>query len=504
MKLSFRVAARLLAVAGIAGAALPTQGQDGMEAAAAAARAMGADSLKTLTLSGSGSSGTLGQNVNPTSPWPLVRLARYAWSIDFEAMAASFEATRLAGGQEVAQSQTIPAKSGWSRQAELWVVTPFAFLKGATTNPTTVRSEVVDGTRYTVVSFKVDGRYTVEGYISDQNVVGRVRTWIDNDVLGNMPVDAVYRDYVDFGGVKVPTLTIVRQGGFPTLIAGVSDAKPNAPVSIPNTAPSPPTPAPVAVTIETVAEGVHYLKGGSHHSVLVEFADHVALIEAPQNDARAMAILQAVKTLSPRKPLTQVINTHHHFDHAGGLRTFVDTGATIITHDINKGFYQAAFTAPRTISPDRLQLSKRKPAITGVTDKLVLSDATRTVELHALKGNAHDEGMLVAFLPREKIVVEVDMYTPPAPGSPAPAADAPVNPNTIALIAGLEKLRLDFETILPLHGPGKATRADLYAFARKPLVPVAELPDPDAPQTDGRGGRPRGTALPPPDLGGMP
>ena len=499
MRLSFRAIAVALVVAGTV---RPAQGQDGAAVAAAAARAMGAETLKTLTLTGSGSVGTLGQNVTPTAAWPLVRLSRYTRSLDLGALASTLEATRLQDGRETVQNQVIPPKSAWSRQAELWLVTPYAFLKGAATYPATARPEVVEGVRYTVVSFKVDGKYVVDGYVSEQNLVERVRTWVDSDVLGDMVVEAVYRDYTDFGGLKVPALTIVRQGGFPTLIAGVSDAKPNAPVSIP-VPPAPPTPAPVAVTTEKVAEGVYYLKGGSHHSVLVEFTDHVTLIEAPQNEARAIAVLQAIKTLYPRKPLTQVINTHHHFDHAGGLRTFVDAGATIVTHEINKPFYDAAFKAPRTIAPDRLQQSKRTATITGVSDRLVLSDATRTVELHALKGNAHDEGMLVAFLPREKILIEVDMYTPAAPGTPAAAANVPVNPNALALLTGLEKLRLDFATILPLHGTTTATRADLYAFTKKPFVPVSELPDPDAP-TRGPDGRLRGTALPQPDLGGNP
>src|SRR2546430_7443339 len=39
-----------------------------------------------------------------------------------------------------------------------------------------------------------------------QNLVDRVRTWIDNDVLGDTLVEAVYNDYKDFAGVKVPTL----------------------------------------------------------------------------------------------------------------------------------------------------------------------------------------------------------------------------------------------------------------------------------------------------------
>jgi glyoxylase-like metal-dependent hydrolase (beta-lactamase superfamily II) len=477
--------------------ATAASGQDGRQIVTTAARSMGAEHLNTLTLSGAGSVGTLGQNLTPAMPWPLVKLARYSRTIDFEAMAATLETVRVQNNRETTQTQTVPARSPWAQQADLWVSTPFAFLKGAMTYPVTVRAEAIDETKYTVVSFSVDGKYTVEGYLSDKNLVERVRTVVDNDVLGDMPVEAIYRDYKDFGGVQVPTLTVVRQGGFPTLIAGVTDAKPNAPVAIPPAAPAAPA-APVTVTAEKVANGIYYLKGGSHHSVLVEFADHLALIEAPQNEARSLALLAEITKLYPRKPLTQVINTHHHFDHAGGLRPFVDAGVTIVTHEINVPFYEAAFKTPRTLKRDRLQQSKRAAVITGVKDRLVLSDATNTLELHALKSTVHDEGMLVALLPREKLLVEVDMYTPPAPDA-APAANAPVNPNALALVTGLERLRLDFDTILPLHGAARATRADLYAFVKKTLVPVADLPDPNAP-TAGPDGRLRGTPLPPPDL----
>ena len=98
-------------------------------------------------------------------------------------------------------------------------------------------------------------------------------------------------------------------------------------------------------------------------------------------------------------------------------------------------------------------------------------------------------GILIAFLPREKILVEADLYTPPAAN--AAAASGPVNPAALALLDNLEKLRLDFDTILPLHGPGKVTRADLYAFVAKPLVPMASLlaPPPARAAAGARGGR---------------
>ncbi len=49
----------------------------------------------------------------------------------------------------------------------------------------------------------------------------------------------------------------------------------------------------------------------------VEFKDYVALVECPLNDARALAVMDAVKKTIPNKPIRYAVNTHHHFDHLG-------------------------------------------------------------------------------------------------------------------------------------------------------------------------------------------
>lgn len=176
-----------------------------------------------------------------------------------------------------------------------------------------------------------------------------------------------------------------------------------------------------------------------------------------------------MKKLIPNKPIRYLVNTHHHFDHSGGLRTYVDEGATIVTHEINKEFYEKAFSTPRTLNPDRLAQSQRKPNIEAVGDRKVLSDGTRTLELLWIKGNPHNDGILMAFLPKEKILIEVDVYTP------ATVAAAAVNPNTVNTVENVERLKLDFEKILPLHGPGAVTRVDLYAAISKPAPDIAAI-----------------------------
>src|SRR6266496_6736688 len=118
-----------------------------------------------------------------------------------------------------------------------------------------------------------------------------------------------------------------KQGGFPTLELAVSEVKPNAPADIP--VPDNVGQASIKVQLDKVADGVWYVTGGTHHSVLVEMSDHLVVIEGPQNDARATAVIAEVKKTVPNKPIKYVVNTHQHFDHAGGLGAFAADGATI-------------------------------------------------------------------------------------------------------------------------------------------------------------------------------
>jgi glyoxylase-like metal-dependent hydrolase (beta-lactamase superfamily II) len=464
-------------------------GQDSRALLTNVSKGMGADSLRTIQFSGMGSNAGIGQNTNPNSRWPLVRVKTYTQEIDFTANASHVRLVRVQNNADETQERYVSPPSSWDSQSSFWL-TPFGFLKGASANNASLRSETVQGTKYNIVSFSLDNKYKVVGYINDKNLVERVQTWIDNDVLGDMLVETFYDLYKDFDGVKFPTSIIEKQGGFPVLILSVNEVKPNTSVSI-----QPPTPSvtnaaqPVSVQVEKVADGVYYFKGGTHHSVAVEFADHVAVIEAPLSEERSLAVIAAVKQAIPNKPIRYLINTHHHFDHAGGLRTYVDEGATIVTHESNKAFYQQTLAAPRTLNPDRLARSQKKPNIETVADKKVLSDAARTLELHWIKGSPHDDGILMAFLPKEKILIEVDVFTPQnAAGINATPAAVAVNPSTVNTVENVEKLKLDFETILPLHGPVVATRADLYKAINKPVPDIVAIiaAAPAAPVDPGR------------------
>jgi glyoxylase-like metal-dependent hydrolase (beta-lactamase superfamily II) len=276
-----------------------------------------------------------------------------------------------------------------------------------------------------------------------------------------MLTETTYADYKDFGGVHFPTKITQKQGGFPTLELTVSEVKPNVPVDI--QVPDNVRQASVKVDTDKIADGVWFLTGGTHNSVLVEMNDHLVVIEGPQDDARATAVIAEVKRTVPNKPIKYVVNSHHHFDHTGGLGAFIAEGATVITHDRNKAFFEQSFAAPRTVQPDKLAQSGKKAMVEGMQDKRVLSDGTRTVELYHIQGTVHDDGIIMAYLPKEKFLVEADVYTPAAPNAAPPAQP---NPNNVNLYENIERHKLAVDQILPLHGR-KVPLAELQKWIGK-------------------------------------
>jgi len=177
--------------------------------------------------------------------------------------------------------------------------------------------------------------------------------------------------------------------------------------------------------------------------------DHVILFECPLGDARTLAVIAAVKQAIPGKPIRTAVNTHHHFDHSGGLRACAAEGAAIVTHAMNRPYFEAAYAAPRTLSPDALSRSGKTAAFMTFEDKHVLTDGERVVELHRVKDNSHNDALIVGYLPKEKILLVADAFSPREPITAVPAR---LNPFTTNLWANLQQLKLDVDTVLPIHG----------------------------------------------------
>jgi glyoxylase-like metal-dependent hydrolase (beta-lactamase superfamily II) len=432
------------------------------------AKAIGADGVKSVQYSGSGTNFAIGQNFSPDIPWPRFVVKSYTRAINYENASIRDELVRTqgenpprgGGGQPVAGEQRqIFVASGdfaWNvaadvvtptpialvdRQLQLWT-TPHGFVKAAKANNATVQGRAI--------AFTAPGRFKVQATVDTQNLIERIDAVAPNAVLGDVPVEIRYSEYKDFAGVKFPTRIRQTIGGYPALDLTVTDVQPNVAVDIAVPDPIKQTPMPYGkVATQMAADGVWYIAGGSHHSVLIEMKDHLILVESPLNDERAAAVLTEVKNLVPNKPIKYVIATHHHFDHAGGLRAMAAEGVTVIAHDVNKAFLEKALAAPATIRPDRLAKSGKKGTVEGVRDKRVLTDGTRTLEIHNVAGNNHHAGIVMVYLPKEKLLVEADVYNPPAPNAPPPAS---VNTNWVNLSDNIKRLSMNVDQILPLHG----------------------------------------------------
>jgi glyoxylase-like metal-dependent hydrolase (beta-lactamase superfamily II) len=461
-------------------------GQEAKAVLDSVTKAMG--DVKSLQYAGSGANFSFGQSVAPGAPWPRFNVKSYSRMVNYDTPAMRDEIVRTqaepgarGGGGiplvgEQRQNLMVSGTQAWNQIGEnppapalaavadrlhqLWI-TPHGVIKAAMKHNATVQAQTEGGKKMTTISFMVPGQLKVKALVNERNLVEKVDSWNTNPVLGDMLTETTYADYKDFGGVQFPTKIMQKQGGFPTLELIVSEVKPNAPVDI--QVPDNVRQASVKVETDKIADGVWYLTGGTHHSVLVEMNDHLVVIEGPQDDARATAVIAEVKKTVPNKPIKYVVNSHQHFDHTGGLGAFIAEGATVITHDVNKAFFEQSFAAPRTVQPDKLAQSGKKAMIEGMQDKRVLSDGTRTVELYLIQGTMHDDGIIMAYLPKEKLLVEADVYTPAAPNAAPPAQPSPLQVN---LYDNIERLKLTVDQILPLHGR-KVPLAELQKWIGK-------------------------------------
>ena len=463
---------RACAVALALGGTLSTiaAAQDAKTVISNASKAMGADNLRTVEFSGTGWEYAFGQAVNPSSPWGGFEDKTYTRTINFETpswhidrVLAPISPTRRGGGLPPAPSQNfvIGPNTNLAQQLDYWT-TPYGFLKAAAANSATFASQRIGNKNYTVVTFIGQNKAKVNGYINDQNMVEKVETWIDNPVTGDTLLEAVYTGYKDFGGLMFPTKMVRKQGDYPILDLAVTDVKPNAPANIQ------PPPAgggqPPATTSRQLGDGVYLILGG-YASIAVDFKDYIVVLEGGNSEANASAIIAEAKRLIPNKPIKYLFNTHSHFDHSSGLRRFMAEGTTIITHEQNKRYFEKLAGLPHTLNPDMLVQSPKKPSIEGMTDKKVLTDGNHVVELYRLKDSTHNDGLLVAYLPREKVLLEGDGWNPPneADAAPGPLNNAIYNKN---LMDNIQRLKLNIETMVPVHYPPNNRPVTMAEFTR--------------------------------------
>lgn len=448
--------------------------------AAAAADAMGAANLNSIQFSGSGTNYAFGQAYSPGGAWPRFEVKTYTVAVDYQTPAMKLDMLRAqgehpprgGGAQPFAidqrTTQVVSGKSAWTeggaqpapnpgavsdRLRQIWL-TPHGVVKAALASGAPAEGSVF--------TFKAEDR-DVKVTLNQQNLVEKVEYLTTNSVVGDVPVEVTYSDYAQFGTIQFPKHIVETQDGFPTLDITITDVQPNAAVSLPvpaNVASAPAPPATPMATIDKVGDGLWSLNSAGTRSLAVEFGDHIVMLEGPTSDARSKVVNDLVRQTVPNKPIRYVVNTHPHYDHAGGLREYVAEGITVVTHESNKAFLEKAWARPRTL--EDTAPTTNTPMIETVGDKRVLSDRTRSVELYHVPGSGHHTGQLIAYLPKERILMYGDAYNPPA-------GDEIRNPErgpdyAAQMVQRVQELKLSPERIAPVHGRVVPYKNLLMAF----------------------------------------
>lgn len=491
-------------------------GQNPSSVVGAASKAMGVDNLNSITYSGTARNGAFGQSKSigePMGPVNLTQITQYTRSITFGQAADPAALVSRATGPT--QPPTVPgapaptpgvfnqnitgtqAGTNWTQALNIWT-TPWGFLKGAAANNATERRQ--GGQQ--VVSFSPANMkspsgqtYTVTGYINNQNLVTKVETRVDHAVVGDLLVEFEYSNYQNMNGVQVPTRMVQRQAGLQTFDVNITSATPNPPNLAELLTPPPPAgrgggapggggapagaPAPGGrggvgppaggapqaaagpPPVERIGEGAFKI-GGNYTSIAVDMGDHILVVESGQNDTRGTAVMAAAKQAIPNKPIRFVVNSHPHFDHAGGLAAAAAEGATILSHRNNERVLERLLSGPRTLIGDSLSKvsNRRTNVVEGVGDRDVRKGTNgRVVELHHIP-NEHSDGLVAVYLPAEKLLWTADISIV----NPTPAQLGVVK----SAVDALNRLKLDYNTWLPAHPPNPdrpLTKADVLAAA---------------------------------------
>jgi glyoxylase-like metal-dependent hydrolase (beta-lactamase superfamily II) len=404
---------------------------------------------------------------------------KYSWSID-------------GAGPPVAA----PPEDAERYQLDLWMNPP-GFIKAARLPGANPRAfwrweqiekgrdgNVVAPEKMYVVAITVLGKYRMDATINAQNQIQRIKTTVAENALGDFNIEHESTDQQSFGAFKWPTVWHSHQGwddnwqfylkttGHNAYGGRFPNVQPNAcgdPVPVPESVRL--AQFAMTVSVERLGNGIYMLGGGPANSYMVEFDNFVAVFEAPGSEERSLAVIEEIVKLAPNKPIRWLISSHPHFDHIGGIRTYNHIGATVITHMKNLDFMNRDVLTytPRTVKPDIMSLWPPTEVAEGynyeaIQENFVITDNRRILHVYYVQPLRHVEGMLMAYLPAERIAFEADLFNThePQAGPPTPAM--------VSFWNQVRRMKLDVTTIAPVHG-----RPVPWTDLEKAMGPAANL-----------------------------
>lgn len=330
-----------------------------------------------------------------------------------------------------------------------------------------------DGRQHSVLSYANEDGLEIALYIDDKTgLLSKYESLVTDPFFGDVVAETIFTGYRQVNGRMVPTGRLDRRGGDITNDFKIVDIVFNAPLTDENfklpeglkmLAPGPAAPQ----TPVKYSDSIYTVNAGGYNVLVVGFKDHVFVMEAPNGDQTSRQAIAEIKKLFPGKPIKYIAVTHHHDDHAGGIRTYIAEGSTLLGLSGEKTFFEKVTKSIFTIDPDSLTQNPQPLKWETVENgKRVLTDGTTTVELHDIGSGPHAEQMLVAYLPNERLVFQGDLLNRPNNGDQAMA-----NETTVHFSNWLDKSGLAVERVIGVHGP-PSTRDELrQAVAEKLKAP---------------------------------
>ncbi len=487
-----RITAIAVALATVASCARPSaERQVVVDAADALGGATRLQAIQSLTMEGSGRDLAVGGSVTPEAPPNVNLVTEYRRTLDAAAPRMRTRQVRTAQYQfanavVVRQDQGLDGQVAYNAPAGAdpqragdgvardrrgeWLRHPLTLVRAAldpAAMVTNLRTE--DGQPHVdittaagdVATLAIDPATRLVSHISMR---GYDPNW------GDVVLEAQFSAYADVSGVKLPTVIVTKQDQWTTtertltaqsLDANLADLAASDAVKA-AAAPTPPAPM---VTVEEVGKGIWWLAGSSHRSVAMEFDDHITLFEVPLDEARTKAVIEQARMLRPGKPVTHAVVSHHHLDHAGGFRTAVAEGLTIITPRIYEAFFTGLAARVHTIQQDALAKAPKPVTFQLVDDLLELKDGTNAVTLYNVE-TSHMKAALFAYVPRDRTLIQADLFDDGWQQQPWG--------DTFLEAIAARKLRVDKH--VPIHGPMQTHADVLKTLKEKPKAPTGGWP----------------------------
>ena len=417
-----------------------------------------------------GLDGTVAFNINPTNQNATPALGNQGTGRRLDYLRHPLTLVRAALGPDAKLSNS--RTEGGERMVDIAVgnLPPLTLAISATTKLPTRIFEMVDNNLFGDTLQAIE--FTDYKVVNGLQLPTLFTNWQDKREIGQIRINRTTIDG-DVGNLAAPaSVTATLQAG-----AGGGAGRAGGRGGL----------APPGNPAQELAKGVWRVTGTTHHSLIVEFNDHLMVVEA-NNPERVRAVWARAKELRPNKPITQLIVTHHHFDHTGGVREAVALGVSeIITHQYNVNFITEILKRPHKINPDALAKmgNFKMPKITAIGDSGVVKDSAMTVNLYHLLDNTHADTNLLIYFPASKILTQVDVYMPNDARhiiEGEPLGHAPWNRN---VMENIKHRKIQVDTHAPLHG-------DVVPWSKfvEDTIAMTQFLPGQAPEGGGRGAGP--------------